>query len=51
MASVSIMSNITEGFDSGSKREFLRFVVYALRSGSELQSHLYVALDPRLHPS
>jgi four helix bundle protein len=44
-ASVSIMSNIAEGFDSGSNREFLKFLAYALRSGSELQSHLYVALD------
>jgi four helix bundle protein len=44
-ASVSIMANISEGFDSGSNREFLKFLTYALRSGSELQSHLYVALD------
>jgi four helix bundle protein len=44
-ASVSIMANIAEGFDSGSNREFLKFLSYALRSGSELQSHLYVALD------
>jgi four helix bundle protein len=39
------MSNIAEGFDSGSNREFLKFLAYALRSASELQSHLYVALD------
>ena len=39
------MANIAEGFDSGSDREFLRFLGYALRSASELQSHLYVALD------
>lgn len=44
-ASVSIMANIAEGFDSGSNREFVKFLSYALRSGSELQSHLYVALD------
>jgi four helix bundle protein len=44
-ASVSIMANIAEGFDAGSNREFLKFLSYALRSGSELQSHLYVALD------
>ena len=44
-ATVSIMANIAEGFDSGSDREFLRFLGYALRSASELQSHLYVALD------
>jgi four helix bundle protein len=44
-SSVSIMANIVEGFDSESNREFLKFLAYALRSASELQSHLYVALD------
>lgn len=44
-AAVSIMANIAEGFDSGSNREFIRFLGYALRSTTELQSHLYVALD------
>jgi len=44
-ASTSIMANIAEGFDSGSKREFLKFLGYALRSASEVQSHLYVAMD------
>ncbi|MFP4642341.1 MAG: four helix bundle protein [Chloroflexota bacterium] len=44
-AAVSIMANIAEGFDSGSNREFLKFLNYALRSATELQSHLYVALD------
>lgn len=44
-ASVSGMANIAEGFDGGSSREFQRFLLYALRSTSEVQSHLYVALD------
>ena len=44
-ASVSIMANIAEGFDGGSNREFTRFLRYALRSTTEVQSHLYVALD------
>lgn len=44
-ASISIMANIAEGFDAGSNREFLKFLGYALRSASEVQSHLYVALD------
>jgi four helix bundle protein len=44
-SAVSIMANIAEGFDSGSSREFVRFLGYALRSATELQSHLYVALD------
>jgi len=42
---VSIMANIAEGFDSGSNREFIKFLGYAIRSATELQSHLYVALD------
>jgi len=44
-ASVSIMANISEGFDSGSRAEFIRFLSYAQRSCSELQSEFYVALD------
>jgi len=44
-SAVSITANIAEGFDSGSNREFVRFLAYALRCATELQSHLYVALD------
>ncbi len=44
-ASVSIMANIAEGFDSNSDEEFIRFLRYGLRSATEVQSHLYVALD------
>ncbi len=44
-ASTSIMANIAEGFDGGSNREFLKFLGYAFRSTSEVQSHLYIALD------
>lgn len=44
-AAVSVMANIAEGFDSRSNVEFIRFLYYALRSASELQSHFYVALD------
>ena len=44
-ASVSIMANIAEGFDRQSKKEFSRFLYYASGSASEVQSHLYVALD------
>jgi len=43
----SIMANIVEGFDSGSDREFVRFLKIAYRSVSELQSHLYFGLDQR----
>jgi four helix bundle protein len=44
-SSVSIMANIAEGFDSGSRAEFARFLAYAQRSCSELQSEIYVVLD------
>jgi len=46
-ATTSIMANIAEGFDGGSDREFIRFLGYSMRSASEVQSHLYVALDQR----
>ncbi|MCH7772249.1 MAG: four helix bundle protein [Bacteroidetes bacterium] len=44
-ASVSIMSNIAEGFDSKSNKAFINFLNYSFRSASEVQSLLYVALD------
>jgi len=44
-ASVSIMSNVTEGFDSGTNKSFINFLNYAYRSASEVQSLLYVAND------
>ena len=33
------------GFDGQSNAEFMRFLGYAIRSATELQSHLYVDLD------
>ncbi len=44
-ASSSVMHNIAEGFDGGSNAEFIKFLRYAQRSASEVQSELYVALD------
>jgi len=44
-AAGSVMANIAEGFDAGSDAEFIRFLHYARRSASEVQSHLYIALD------
>ncbi len=41
------MHNIAEGFDSGSNREFGRFLRMSRRSASEVQSQLYLALDRR----
>ena len=46
-ASGSVMHNIAEGFDSGTNAEFVRFLCYAKRSCTEVQSELYVALDQR----
>ncbi len=44
-AAVSIMSNIAEGFDSGSNRSFIKYLNISLGSSSEVKSVLYVALD------
>jgi len=44
-AAISVMSNIAEGFDGGSDRAFMNFLNYAYRSGTEVQSLLYAALD------
>jgi four helix bundle protein len=46
-AAGSSMHNIAEGFDSDTNAEFLRFLRYAKRSCSEVQSELYVALDQK----
>jgi four helix bundle protein len=44
-AAGSAMHNIAEGFDSETNPEFVRFLRYAKRSCTEVQSELYVALD------
>ena len=44
-ASVSISSNIAEGFDRSSRADFHRFVVISKASCAEVQSQLYLALD------
>jgi four helix bundle protein len=46
-AAGSSMHNIAEGFDSETNLEFVRFLRYAKRSCTEVQSQLYVALDQR----
>jgi four helix bundle protein len=44
-ASISIMSNIAEGFERGGKAEFHQYLVVAKASCAEVRSDLYVALD------
>ena len=44
-ASVSIMNNISEGFERDSNKEFIKFLGYSKGSAGEVRSMLYVALD------
>ena len=46
-AGVSVMANIAEGFERGTRDEFLYFLYIAKGSCGEVRSHLYVALDQK----
>ena len=44
-ASISILSNIAEGFERGGDKEFLQFLAVAKGSCGEVRSQLYIAVD------
>jgi four helix bundle protein len=44
-ASVSVMSNIAEGFERSGRSEFIQFLAMAKGSAGEVEAQLYVALD------
>ncbi len=44
-ASVSVLSNIAEGFERGSNQEMLHFLYIARGSAAEVRAQLYIATD------
>ena len=44
-ATVSVMSNIAEGFESGTKQGFLNYLYIAKASAGEVRAQLYAASD------
>ena len=46
-AAVSTMSNIAEGFERGTRKEFVQFLNIAKGSNGEVRSQLHIALDQK----
>jgi four helix bundle protein len=46
-ASVSIMSNIAEGFERGTNAEFVQFLYFAKGSSGEVRAQLSIAFDQK----
>jgi len=46
-AAISTMSNIAEGFERGSRKEFVQFLNIAKGSNGEVRSQLHVALEQK----
>ncbi len=44
-AAVSVISNISEGFESGTREEFVNYLYIAKASAGEVRAQLYVAND------
>jgi four helix bundle protein len=44
-AAASVMTNVAEGFERGTNKDFIRFLFIARGSAGEVRSLLYVALD------
>ena len=47
-ATISVSSNIAEGFERGSNREFIQFLFIAKGSLGELRSQIYLIFDNKL---